>query len=435
MIRSAKTTTETEYSFGLCRYFPAQPFTARPCIRGSGITQCSLQKVHGQHVKHKLEIGLLWHSDRSGNLGVGALTIGNMALIERAAARAGITPHFHLFQMADREHSYLPEGRATRHFINGRYMVRPGGYWSDIRKLDLMLDIGAGDSFADIYPDKRFAYIIATKLLCLWRGVPLLLSPQTIGPFSRQPHKALAAHVMRRARAVFARDELSFDAIRAIAPKADAQLAIDVAFALPFEQAPRSTDTPRVGINLSGLLWAGGYGGKNDYGLTIDYIEFNARLIEELLARGVKVELFSHVTSGIARDDDPTAAQAMHSRFPQTVVIPPFDTPSEAKSYVSGLDFVVAGRMHASIAAWSSGVPVLPVSYSRKFEGLYGSLGYDWLIPARGYSTDQALARALEAFDNRDAIRTEIARLSPAVDDKLDNYVAFLASLFADLAP
>lgn len=377
-----------------------------------------------------LAIGLLWHSDRSGNLGVGALTVGHLALIARAARLAGVQPQLHLFQPADANPGYVPHGIASRHDITGRY-VAGGGYWRDIARLDLMLDIGAGDSFADIYPDKRFAYIVATKLMCFWRRLPLVLAPQTIGPFTRQPHKAVAAHVLRRARAVFARDQLSLDAARALAPSARPLQSIDVAFALP--HTPEPTTPGRVGVNVSGLLWSGGYGSDNDFGLSIDYRQFTLQLIERLLARGQTVELISHVSTPLARDDDPGAARAVHAALPDTVLVPPFASPSAAKSHISGLEFLVAARMHASIAAWSAGVPVLPVSYSRKFEGLYGSLGYPWLVPVTGLTTSEAVERALAAHDQRQAIRSEIARLQPAVDRRLDRYVTELAAILREV--
>ncbi|MBS3960426.1 MAG: polysaccharide pyruvyl transferase family protein, partial [Sandarakinorhabdus sp.] len=100
----------------------------------------------------------------------------------------------------------------------------------------------------------------------------------------------------------------------------------------------------------------------------------------------------------------------------------------------SGLDFVVAARMHASIAAWSSGVPVLPVSYSRKFEGLYKALDYPWLVPAKGLSTDEAVAKSLDAFDRRAEVKADIARGAAAVESGLETYVAYLAQLFRELA-
>lgn len=384
-------------------------------------------------MKRKLAIGLLWHSDSSGNLGVGALTVGHMALIEQAAARADVDTELHLFRPGERLPSYVRDGFASRHDINGRFMVSPGGYWAALKPLDIMLDIGAGDSFADIYPDKRFAYITATKEMCLLRGVPLVLAPQTIGPFSRQPHSALAGHLMKRARAVFARDPMSLDAIHRLAPGANAMLAIDVAFALPHSAAQRGPGV-RAGVNVSGLLYSGGYGGGNDYGLTVDYRAFTSRLIEGLLARGARVELIPHVASTIARDDDASACAEVHRLYPETVVVQPFSSPSDAKSHISGLDFLVAGRMHASIAAWSAGVPVVPVSYSRKFEGLYCALGYPWLIPAKGLSTDEAVARTLDAFDRRSELAVSIEQGRPVVEAGLETYVGYLARLFGELA-
>jgi polysaccharide pyruvyl transferase WcaK-like protein len=381
----------------------------------------------------RLTIGLLWHGDSSGNLGVGALTVGNMALVARAAARAGVEVEMHIFRPGDRAPSYVKEGLSRRHDITGRFMVSPSGYWRALDDLDLMLDIGAGDSFADIYPDKRFAYIMATKELCLLKGVPLVFSPQTIGPFSRQPHKTLAGHAMGKALAVFARDPLSYAAIAELAPRATRFQAIDVAFALPFTPMPMGPGT-RVGINVSGLLYSGGYGGGNDYGLTIDYRAFTERLIEALLARGATVELIAHVTSPIARDNDGSAIDALKERYPDVVRVPDFASPSAAKSWISSLDFLVAARMHASIAAWSSGVPVLPVSYSRKFEGLYKALDYPWLIPAKGLTTEAALATALDAFDRRAEMEADIARGRPAVEAGLETYVGWLAETFARLA-
>jgi polysaccharide pyruvyl transferase WcaK-like protein len=383
----------------------------------------------------RLNIGLLWHSDCNGNLGVGALTVGNMALVRRAAERAGVAVDFRLFQPYDPSPPYVTEGVVARHALTGRFMVDPRGYWKALGRLDLMLDIGAGDSFADIYPDKRFAYIIATKELCLARGVPLIFSPQTIGPFTRQPHRSLAGRVMHRARAVFARDPLSRAVIDELAPGARAHEAIDVAFALPFERRPSGPGI-RVGVNASGLLLSGGYGGANDYGLTLDYPRFTDALIEGLLARpGVTVELIVHVnTPGMPRDDDGAAADKLKARYPAVVRVPAFASPSAAKSYISGLDFLVAARMHASIAAWSAGVPVLPVSYSRKFEGLYGALRYPWLVSAKGTDTGSAIAAAFDAFDERARLAADIARGEAVVAQGLETYVAFLADTLRDLA-
>jgi hypothetical protein len=54
--------------------------------------------------------------------------------------------------------------------------------------------------------------------------------------------------------------------------------------------------------------------------------------------------------------------------------------------------------MHACIAALSSGVPVLPIAYSRKFRGVFGSLGYPIIADCRSEAAEQIVAKAIETF-------------------------------------
>lgn len=381
-----------------------------------------------------MNIGLLWHGDGSGNLGVGALTVGNMALVCNAAARAGVEPRFHIFKPAEPMAPYVHDGVVARHVINGRYMASPNGFWRDIKGIDLMLDIGAGDSFTDIYPDKRFAYMAATKELCLRRGVPLVLSPQTIGPFSRQPHSTLASRFLSRAEAVFARDRLSFDAARLLAPDCRLEQTVDVAFALPFERQTRGPGL-RFGLGVSGLLYSGGHTGRDEFGLDVDYRQYMHLLIEALLERPeVEVALVSHVYApDMPREDDPSAARLLIQRYPTLREAPHFADPSAAKSWISGLDFLVAARMHATIAAYSAGVPVVPVSYSRKFEGLFGALAYPWVLPVKGVGTEAAVRFTLDAFERRQQLGADIARGMPLVEAGLERYVAALAAILVRL--
>lgn len=382
----------------------------------------------------RIRVGLLWHSARSGNLGVGALTLGNMALARRAAARVGLEPDFTVFGSRDTGKAYV-SGIETCD-ITGRTMVSPGGFGARAAKCDVMLDIGAGDSFTDIYPNKRFAYMAATKLMTVLRGVPLVLSPQTVGPFSRQPHSAVAAWALRQAKAVFTRDPLSTTAARKLAPDAHLIEAVDVAFALPFTQAAKGCGKTRVGLNVSGLLFNGGYTGKNEFDIEVDYAKLMRALIAAFAARDdVQVELICHVNARhVPNDDDGAVADRLAAEFPGIIRVPDFADPSAAKSHISGLDFLVGGRMHATIAAYSSGVPVIAVSYSRKFEGLFGGLDYPWLVQVRGRSTDQATAFVLDAFERRDELARDIARGTPIVAAGLERYIAELATIFSAAA-
>jgi polysaccharide pyruvyl transferase WcaK-like protein len=265
-----------------------------------------------------------------------------------------------------------------------------------------------------------------------------VLSPQTIGPFSRPIETRLAAWALNRAERVVARDPVSFDAARAMAPNAKVSQAVDVAFAMPFTRRERADRSSlEIGINVSGLLFNGGYSGANEFGMEIDYAEYSRRLIAALQARGgTKVHLICHVNSDdVPQDDDGRVADRLAEEFPGVVRAPTFASPVDAKSYISGLDFLVAGRMHACIAAFSSGVPVVPVAYSRKFSGLFdGVLGYPHMTPVKGLSTAAALAYTLEKLDDRAALSSDIARGLARVEGLLEGYRGELAELFARVA-
>lgn len=389
--------------------------------------------------RREISVGLLWHGRGPGNLGIGALTVGNLISARAAAERAGLTPRFMLLEFAnDLEQPYVTGPDIDAFEITTRSMLSPGGYAKTVRGLDCILDIGMGDSFTDIYGAKRFGFLFLSKLITQAQGVPLLFSPQTIGPFTRQPQSALAAHVMRRAVAVVARDPQSFAAVRQMAPRARAVQAIDVAFRLPFERPPRAADGfDEIGVNVSGLLFNGGYTGANEFGLQVDYAELMRQFVGRMLERPkTRVHLISHVTgNALPMDDDGRVADRLVAEFPRAIRVPNFPSPSAAKTYISGLDFLVAGRMHACIAAYSSSVPVAPIAYSRKFAGLFqGVLGYGFGVPTSGMSTDQALAYLIGCVDDRAPLAQAIAEGQGVVAQALKAYDDELVALFTSVA-
>lgn len=385
-----------------------------------------------------LTIGLLWHSLGSENLGVGALTLSQIALCQEAAERAGVNLRFVVFGTGGGL-SYGPPGTDIRigHRISVKEMVTGrSGYVRDIEGCDLVLDIGEGDSFTDIYGLHRFMFLVASKLAVLLKGRPLVLSPQTIGPFEGRLTRPVAAALMRRCARVFARDGLSADCLRDLGVRERTDEVVDVAFRLPWRAPlPRPADDRRlhVGLNVSGLLFSGGYAGTNQFGLTIDYPTLVRRLLAHWCADpGVQVWLVSHVVPDhLPRDDDRIAAAALLAEFPAARSAPAFTSPVEAKSFIAGLDFMTGARMHACIAAFSAGVPVVPVAYSRKFNGLFSSLGYRWVADGKAMDTDQAFEAILDGLARRDQVEADLARGNAEAARRLDRYRDFLAAQFA----
>lgn len=369
----------------------------------------------------------------SDNLGVGALTLGQIALVKRAAKLAGRDVVFSI--VGTRGNTPYPDAGldivgsaefALRAFKRGDFEAI-----SQLRRADLVLDIGEGDSFADIYGAKRLSIQVFAKILARFFGKQLVLSPQTIGPFKTGVGKFLGRLGLRSAVRVFARDGLSRQYVCELGFESRVAEVIDVAFALPFSRPAASPSAVRVGINVSGLLCNRGYDGKNQFGLTLDYTQLVLDACRFFLAQPqVEVWLVPHVISDMHLvEDDLRASAELAKQLPGLKVAPRFQSPSEAKSFISGFDFFTGARMHACIAAFSSGVPVLPMAYSRKFNGLFNSLGYRHVIDCLNTSQEEALRQLIDGFAARDALRDQITRANELAQTRLDGYVADIATL------
>ncbi len=383
-----------------------------------------------------LNICLIMHSTRSDNLGVGALTVSEVAILRDCAVRIGCELKITVVDWKDARTPYVTGADIHVVDMDGRFLVSPSGFFKTVRQADLVIDIGAGDSFADIYGAGRLKRMFAMKFLTHIAGTPLVVTPQTIGPFTKGWSKVLAKLSLRLSKLVATRDAKSTAALRDLGYRGTAIEASDVALRLPFEPGDKAAGKTRVGINVSGLLMAGGYTGKNELGIALDYPGLIRRLIAAFQDKGAEVHLVPHVIVREGRmvmEDDARASAALVEEFPGTILAPAFDSPSEAKTYISGLDFFMGARMHACIGAFSSGVPVMPMAYSRKFEGLFGSIGFDRTVDCTSETGDVIFAKIMAGFEARDTIAEEVATALSNGREKLGLYEAALQDVIKNM--
>jgi polysaccharide pyruvyl transferase WcaK-like protein len=360
--------------------------------------------------RRRIAVGLLWHTFGQGNLGVDALTRSHAQLLRNAAERADLEIEFTVIGTAQdyTDVELAPDiGRSL--VFSLKSIIRDCAKISKtISGLDIVFDIGEGDSFTDIYGTRRYLLQIISKALVLKSKKPLVLAPQTIGPFNNGIKGRLAAAIMRRAHAVFTRDYLSTSVVNALGVESNIEQFTDVAFGLPFQRRQFPPGRTRIGLNVSALLFNNGYTGRNELGMTVDYRKFTETLIEHLQVRpDIEIHLIPHVHGSYddhGPDNDAPVMRALSTRYDGLIEAPLFRSSERMKGYIAGMDFMVAGRMHACIGAFSSGVPVVPVAYSRKFNGLFGTLGYQHFVDGRADTNDQALQKTLACFEDRVAV-------------------------------
>jgi len=340
---------------------------------------------------------VLWADESSPNLGVRVLARGTAELARSVWPDAEIT--FHNYGSRQKE---LPIGR-LRSLIWERIRGRRGMQdW--FRGFDVAIDTRSGDSFTDGYGLHRHAIMTAVGVFAAQSGLPVVLGPQTIGPFTTLRGRALARMTLRAARLILARDSASAAVSASLGFPVSAPTT-DVVFSLPVPRVPRTRD---VILNVSGLLWQ-----QNPHVDAAGYRETVLALAHRLTAAGRSVSLLAHVVHSANDDSDVaamTAAQESleHDGIHVEAIVP--TSLDDAREVIASAHVVIGSRMHACLNALSMGVPAVALAYSDKFGPLLSDLGWNHAIDLR---TDKdavgSVLRELSAAERADlaALRTE----------------------------
>ena len=306
-----------------------------------------------------------------------------------------------------------------------------------IHEADFAASIAGGDSFSDFYGLGRLLYVALPQILVLLSGRKLVLLPQTVGPFRRNLAKAIARYILARAELVYSRDFTGQHTVRELLGRnynpTKVRFCYDVAFAVA-ARLPKNegfvgmrvqgpNDSPLVGLNVSGLMVAGGYTRNNTFALRIDYETLIHTLITFFVeSKQARVLLVPHVLG--AEEDvesDLVASERICEVFKLKYggsigLVRGFDDPSELKYIIGGCDFFIGSRMHACIAALSQCVPAVSIAYSDKFIGVMETLGIASLVTdARRMSRQEILASIDRAYADRDLVRRQLEAKIPEV--------------------
>jgi colanic acid/amylovoran biosynthesis protein len=311
-----------------------------------------------------------------------------------------------------------------------------------IDSCDAVLDVSGGDSFSDIYGWKRFSGVYWPKQIALSRHKPLILMPQTYGPYRDAKVLALAESVTRSAAMTWARDPNSFVAMERLLGSnfnpAIHREGVDMAFGLaardPSGHIPpklaawlveSSRSTPLVGLNISGLIYNDSARARSNYHFIADYrtvvTDFVAHLLKYTTAR---VILISHVMDKPGHYESDleaciSVANTVNGPQAERLIVAPVDLDqSEAKWIISRLDWFCGTRMHATIAGLSTGVPTAAVAYSDKTLGVFATCGQaSQVFDPRTLETEPIIECLMQSFLDRDILRQSLAANLPRVKD------------------
>ena len=393
-----------------------------------------------------MKIGLISHSIYSSNLGCSALAISNLRLMDEVLLKHNIPVEYVvILPESGRDYDVKAyaslEGYTDNPFTYREYprpkklLVKP---WllkttDAFDDCDFVVDLCGGDGYTDNYGIKRIFAESIPVFGCKWNNIKCIFGPQTIGPFNTRIGRFVAKATLKRLKFIFVRDQSSYECCKELGFIDKTIPVTDVAFALPFERRRFSDRKKHVGVNVSGLLYNGGYDKKNYFGLSFSYKDFIHQLLKMLTEKSdIQVHLIPHVLYKHEDvDDDYAICEYLKEVFPSVILPERFRTAFEAKSYISAMTLFTGARMHATIGAISSGVPVIPVAYSRKFNGLYDTLQYPFYIDAKA---DITLEQAIELFEDYmnkiDEMRNAVAAAQGIYSKKLKEYQNNLVKIF-----
>ena len=382
----------------------------------------------------------------TGNLGVNALCLSLLAGIARRVESPQITVFD--FQRGTRTGHARVAGRDLTYSLCGamstRRIYRPESLWHiraagrlgglrnevirAIREADAVLDVTGGDSFTDLYGRRRFRMVTLQKIIALEQRCPVILLPQTIGPFGGVTRRKIARRILRSVDAVWARGQASFRTLQQLlGDDFDSNrhhCGVDLAFGLESREPERQlpgpaadwlsggANEPLVGFNVSGLIYNHPAKARRRYGLRADYrravIRFLVRVLRETNAN---IILVPHVFSRPGhKEHDPdacarvaTAIKRLHAH--RVAVVPEGYDASETKWIISKTDWFCGSRLHSTIAALSSGVPTATAAYSVNAGGVFETCEQGrHVADLRELDTDDVVDRLWRSFSSRDEI-------------------------------
>ena len=350
----------------------------------------------------------------TGNLGVSALCYATLFNIAAHDPEAEFTVFDHGRGRGKQEIDFGNGQRLSFYrqgAVNSRRFYRPenlrlmklsgllGGLGNQgiktIAQSDAVLDISGGDSFTDLYGPRRFDTITLPKLIALQQKRPLVLLPQTYGPFTNIACEKKASEIVKHAACAWARDVRSFEVLKSLLGSSfNANIhrcGVDVAFGLPAVKPPNFPEklveffagkTEKIGINVSGLIYNNWEKSKKQFGFKANYKHAVLDLLRRFLTEtDCTIALVPHVIApkGHFESDldacEDVIAQLGSLGSGRVIVIPSYSSPCEVKWVISKFDWFCGTRMHATIAALSSGVPASAISYSPKTLGVFETCG------------------------------------------------------------
>lgn len=309
-----------------------------------------------------------------------------------------------------------------------------------LEECDAVLSIGGDMLSLDYGLDSPFFYVgIAESALRL--GKPVVLWGASVGPFSALPgvERQMAAH-LRRLSLVTIRESHTMAYLKGLGVVDNVLLVTDSAFVMTPQPMDLSSFWPAgegvLGLNVSPVV----EDVRKAAGATSSVLDETIAFVQKLLRDSdLGVLLVPHVAplDGSPRSSDEhylaRIAAAMGDTGGRVRCVPSGCNAPQLKYIISRCRYFIGARTHATIAAFSTGVPTISIAYSVKARGINRDLfGHErYVLDTRQVSADSLAASLALLEQEEDAVRRLLAERIPVWRERAAGGVLALKRLLA----
>lgn len=301
-----------------------------------------------------------------------------------------------------------------------------------IEEADIVFSLSGGDRFTDACGMNRFFSVALPQLLAILLRKPLVLLPQTLGPFKKGLTRIIARSILSQAKVVYSRDHENIEEIPKVlgVDPERFEFGYDMGFVveprIQVEQVPAwlqrwNTETPLVALNVSGLLYGSDSVKKSLCNLKSDYRQLIYDLIEHfVVTHRAEVVFIPYVFGATAKGEcDVMAGRRIfrgvkHKLYEHLHFIDGAFDEYEMRALMGRCDFFIGSRVEACIAALSQGIPTTVLAYSQRSCAVFASAGLENVVLDMEALDEKAILEHVDhAYRHREELRAHLESKIP----------------------
>ncbi len=282
----------------------------------------------------------------------------------------------------------------------------------------------------------RFTYWSIARIL----GVKFLPWTQSYGPFSTRLVRTLARIDLGSVPVVFCRGEECKKRVLELLPHAKAESYPDVAVTLGADDGDLDSfgswaSQDYVTVSPSAVL----YSKSGGVGIDNNHVRALAEACRSQMDAGLNIVLLPHTVrkiNSVPNSCDAAVCRLIHSSIAQSdklFLVENDYGPKELKRIISGAKIHVGGRYHSVVAALSTGVPCISISWHQKYRDLMAQ--YDmakYVIESmESGGPSELIAKIEDIMENRSSLAKKICDCQSNVEQmvrvNVERYLSLLA--------